>query len=458
MLRETKKVISKSSAKRLNVLMWAFAIASGSLHAAVKQTELPTEQAFVVNGQPFGTKAYAALSDAIRQHSPEATEANVLKGIVENHLLATQASTLAPSDGSDHEHHSFTDKVWQEYGMLLGQLFPVQVDAAQEHRCISLSPATPTELKAWLGTGNIDPGKLVDSHLSEEKIKSLSSHVVARVRCDEIAERQVTLDKIMDAADEASALQLWRGEPDTLGRLSVTLARIRLHEGLLLQQKRLSELDLATLWLVAADKQARMDVEAEAGVNFEMHHSPEAIRALTKTVTDPEIDAYYDKHAEDYQQIGSVKARHLTVAKQEQADHIVDEIRKGLPFDEAVRKYSIADDKNSFPPGDLGKIERTDKSLSFLKKLTLILPARQVSSSFRMPDGKTFEILWVDERVAEHLPKTDESVRSDIRREIAAQKARTNFAEALKTVWTGADISLNKTLFNAPWVSTWPVP
>ena len=57
----------------------------------------------------------------------------------------------------------------------------------------------------------------------------------------------------MDAADEASALQLWRGEPDTLGKaVSVTLARIRLHEGFALQKaKRLSELDLATLWLVA---------------------------------------------------------------------------------------------------------------------------------------------------------------------------------------------------------------
>ena len=74
MLRETKKVINKSiikAAKRIDV---------GVCHcirqpACRRQTnKLPTEQAFVVNSQPFGTKAYAALSDAIHQHSPEATK------------------------------------------------------------------------------------------------------------------------------------------------------------------------------------------------------------------------------------------------------------------------------------------------------------------------------------------------------------------------------------------------
>ena len=58
-----------------------------------------------------------------------------------------------------------------------------------------------------------------------------------------------------------------------------------------------------------------------------------------------------------------------------------------------------------------------------------------------MPDGKTFEILWVDERVAEHLPKTDE-VYVQIFVGRSPRKRRDGFAEALKTVWTGADISL----------------
>ena len=77
--------------------------------------------------------------------------------------------------------------------------------------------------------------------------------------------------------------------------------------------------------------------------------SPEAIRALTKTVTDPRNRRLL-RQRRRLSTVGSVKARHLTVAKQEQADRIVDEIRKGLPFDEAVRKYSIADDKIAFHP------------------------------------------------------------------------------------------------------------
>lgn len=456
----------RSWLKVLSLSLWVALPAAAK--ADVKIEPLEDDRAFVVNGVAFGAIAYDALVGAIRQRTPEATDANILQGVVENHLLAThfgrskhpvQSIAMARllEQMFPHSHLNQQNKLWQEYGMLVGQLFPVDVTPALEKRCIHYENIDAQQLKVMLGSDGSDPGKIVDTTVSNVKRRDAATIRVANIDCADSATMQVTLDKVLESSDEASALQLWRGEVATLQRLSGVVARIRLHEGMLLQQKRLTPLDLKTLWQVAQDKQTRSDYEAEAGVKFDLHHSPEAVRALVETVTEAEIDAYFEQHKDDYQQIGTVNARHITVATQDEADRIVAEIRAGLSFEDAVRKYSLADDKNAQPPGSLGLIKRTDKNLPFVKKLALILPAGEVSNPFRMLDGKSYEILWVDKRVAEHLPKTDPSVRSDIRREVAGRKAREQFAQNLQQQWDKASILLNAKKFNAPWVKQWPV-
>lgn len=466
-LHETMR--PKPATWRACALLIAMAGSIQHAHGAVTVSELPPEKAFVVNGVSFGINAYTALAGAIRQQSPDANEAKVLTGLVENHLLATAfAQSRHPVQSVamarlleqmfPHSHLSQQNKLWQEYGMLLGQLYPVEVTAAVEQRCIHSEAIDSAALKKMLGSESSDPGKIADTTVTVAKKRDATAIVVANIHCADSETTQVTLGSVLESADEASALQLWRGETATLTRLVGSIARIRLHEGLLLKQKRLLALDLQTLWQVAKDKQTRIDYEAEAGVKFDLHHSPENVKKLMQGVTEKEIDDYYDQHKLDYQQILRVTARHITVATQSEADRVVAEIKQGLPFDEAVRKYSLAEDKNTNPPGSLGVINRTDKTLPFVKKLALILPAGEVSNPFRMLDGKTYEILWVDTREAEVLPKTDPSVRSEIRREVAGIKARNEFADSTKMAWSKATIILNQRHFNAPWVASWPMP
>lgn len=435
--------------------------------ADVKLGDLGSDTAFVVNDLAFGTVAYDALANTIRQHSPMASDAGILQGVIENHLLAQHFARIKHPVKSiamarlleqmfPHSHLNQQDKLWQEYGMLIGQLFPVAVTPAQEQACLHFETIDSVQLKRMLGSENSDSAKIVDTTVSTAKRLDAAAIRIASISCADSEPMTVNLANVLESSDEASALQLWRGELPALTRLSSSVARIRLHEGLLLKQKRLTALDLKTLWTMAQDKQTRTDFEAEAGVKFDLHHSPQIVKSLMHTVTDADIDAYYDAHQQDYQQIGHVKARHITVATQADADRIVAEIRKGLPFNDAVAQYSLAEDKQSNPSGNLGVIRRTDKDLPFVKKLALILPAGEVSNPFRMPDGKSYEILWVDERVAEHLPKTDESVRSEIRREVAGVKAREQFSNTVKQVWQDADITLNKARFNAAWVKQWP--
>lgn len=436
-------------------------------HADVRLAPLPEGTAFVVNGLPFGEKAFSALTSGIRQHSPEASDSKILKGVVENRLLAeAYAQGQHPSQSAamskmlekmfPHSHLTQKDRLWQEYAMLIDNVFPLPVSDALKKRCIALENISAEALMAMLGAEAGNTKKIVDPTVTPGKKREASEVVLGKVHCEESVDRQVALDQVLESADEASALQLWRGEVATLNILLSKLSDLKLREGMLLQQKTLTTLDLQTLWQTVGDKQTRVDFESEAGVSFDLHHSPETIQRLKSAVTEREIDQYYDQHASDYQQVSKVNARHITVATQTVADQVVAEIRGGLDFGEAVKKYSLAGDRVAKNPGALTEIDRRDKTLPFMKKLALILPAGEVSNPFRMPDGKSYEIYWVDAREAEYLPKSDESVRSDIRREIAGQKAKVVFSDTLSKVWKNAEVVLDAGYFNKPWTEKWP--
>lgn len=73
-------------------------------------------------------------------------------------------------------------------------------------------------------------------------------------------------------------------------------------------------------------------------------------------VGEEEAKKYYDEHTEYYKKKESLIASHILVDREEKAEDIIDEIEKGLSFEEAARKYSSCPSKDV--GGALGEFTR----------------------------------------------------------------------------------------------------
>lgn len=133
-----------------------------------------------------------------------------------------------------------------------------------------------------------------------------------------------------------------------------------------------------------------------------------------------------------------MQAAHIRLADQASADKVYAELRSGLAFDEAVRRYSLADDRDRDPPGDLGLIRPQDGRLDLLRKTALIQKADTVSQPMRI-DG-AFEIVRVRSREDRQLPLDDRSVRFEVNQAVAREQLAAQFETRLRNLLAGARV------------------
>ncbi|MGC4122800.1 MAG: peptidyl-prolyl cis-trans isomerase [Myxococcales bacterium] len=97
-------------------------------------------------------------------------------------------------------------------------------------------------------------------------------------------------------------------------------------------------------------------------------------------VTDPEIEAYYKAHTDEFSQPEQVRAAQIVVKSAEEARRILNKIRgEGLSFDEAARRWSLSPDAKV--GGDLG----------FFKKG--VMPAIFDQTCFSLQKGQVSEVV-----------------------------------------------------------------
>ena len=134
------------------------------------------------------------------------------------------------------------------------------------------------------------------------------------------------------------------------------------------------------------------------------------------------------------------------------ADEVFAELQKGLPFSEAVTRYSVADDKGADEPGNLGWIERSERNTDWLLGLAFVQPEGKASPPFRSPgvseDDVYWEILYLDEKVLGYQPPDSEGVRYEASRAIARHKLQTQMQNLRQELFEQADITYNQAWLN----------
>jgi foldase protein PrsA len=93
--------------------------------------------------------------------------------------------------------------------------------------------------------------------------------------------------------------------------------------------------------------------------NIEMNLSIEALIEPSITITDEEIEAYFEENKDDFNEAEQVKASHILVATEEEANDVLAKIQSGDSFEELAKEYST-DTVSATNGGDLGYFTKYD--------------------------------------------------------------------------------------------------
>jgi peptidyl-prolyl cis-trans isomerase C len=113
----------------------------------------------------------------------------------------------------------------------------------------------------------------------------------------------------------------------------------------------------------------------------------------TYQVSDADIQKYYQEHQEKYVSPERIKASHILVDSQAQADTILKQIRKGGNFEALAKQYSK--DSSASRGGDLGWFSKGRMDPAF-ESVAFALKKGEVSNVVKTPFG--YHIIKLDDR------------------------------------------------------------
>ena len=135
-------------------------------------------------------------------------------------------------------------------------------------------------------------------------------------------------------------------------------------------------------------------------------------------VTDQEIEAYMTAHPETLLVPERVRAKHIVLKTEEEAQRVLGEIKAGLAFEDAAMKYSQSPDgKNG---GDLGVFARAVMPRVF-DEVCFSQPVGQVSKVVAGDDG--FYIFRVIEKLPQQA-RSPEGAREEVETLLRREKER----------------------------------
>jgi len=152
---------------------------------------------------------------------------------------------------------------------------------------------------------------------------------------------------------------------------------------IMLTEARAQRLDEDSLFLERFDREVKHRLRREL-IKREVWPKVE--------VSEEEMRKYYEEH-----KLGrELRVRHIRVATEKEAEKVMEELRKGRPFEELVRKYSM-DSSTVARGGDLGRYFRRDEVAHHIGDAVWDLKPGEASGPMKV--GNFYEIIQVvDER------------------------------------------------------------
>lgn len=410
---------------------------------------LPDSVAARINGEDISLAALDVFVKSAHHHDQVASRQSVLKGLIESHLLATMKTVEGTINEYNSVGYDHQTQMEQQLFNLIRSAYqaPLEEDMKSTNVNSSLdfltSPLTldVNELRPILQLQQ----KLYSTMTTKQR-KSAEQLVLARYKFRDTQSEQV--------------LTLW----DLYHRQNLQL-KVQMHNLNMELIREAIKQQLTTAYVLdwfenssGLDQKSRAMVKhyvenalqrelrlQSMGLIHDIHDENPHLRTLANSVTMKEVHQYYKKHREDFKRVEKVHAYHIRLESQKQADRVYEEIKAGLPFHEAIQKYSTATDRNS--NGSLGWIDRDHRRDNWTLALAFALPEKIVSKPFRSPQNSGavyWEILWVDQRESGYQSIESESVRYQATNAIAQQKLQEKFHTLMLQAYKNTSIQLNQ--------------
>jgi len=154
-------------------------------------------------------------------------------------------------------------------------------------------------------------------------------------------------------------------------------------------------------------------------------------------VEEPEIEAYYQEHRNEFDRPAQVRARQIVLGSREEGERVLGRLRQGEPFAEVARECSLSPDAEQ--GGDLGFFSRGEMPPEF-DAVVFTLPVGRLSDLVQSEYG--FHLFLVEER-REAMRLTLTAVHDEIRDTLLAEKEEQAYQQWLQSLRAKASIDVD---------------
>ncbi|MBC7088298.1 MAG: peptidylprolyl isomerase [Tissierellales bacterium] len=168
--------------------------------------------------------------------------------------------------------------------------------------------------------------------------------------------------------------------------------------------------------------------------NIKMNLSIEALIEPSITITDEEIESYFNENKEDFNKPSQIKASHILVDSLDEANEILSKLNSGESFEDLAKEYSI-DTVSAANGGDLGYFGEGEMVEEFYNA-AILLNVNEISEPVKSDYG--YHIIKVTDKVEakEAILEDSKEEIKDILRNKKIQEEYPNWYENVMSKYT----------------------
>jgi len=428
----------------------ARAAASAALLAAMAAGAAPavTPVAARINGEPLYAVTVDTLWQQRRAAKPSLTRRAVLDDLVIARLLSARAKAIAPGTQASAMTVAFAPDVLVEERLVaaLNEVYGKDISAAVkalpgatlESLVISQAPMPATQLESIFGR----PRALqLEIAMTQEQQAQAAKLEVMRYQLPGAKPASITMYDVYHRQNVQGRLAL----SQQAARIALQQARHILANAYVLQWagQRFGAEAVADLRNAIADGESVATLQVQFGIGLDTDAGSPVLNRLSRETRAAEIEQYYKQNKDQFTRIEKVRARHIRLSDEAQAQRAVKALQSGASF--AATAHSMSRASDAVQGGDLGWIS-ADADKGWLASLAFSQEPGKPSVPIRAPVGPKesayWEIVLVEERVEGVHPLDSETVRYQASRMIALQKAMMQLGAMIEQARKSAQIEI----------------